>query len=427
MPNRRATQPLNPAAVSAADSEIYSKHADDPRPNALYDASGNRRALNPCDPGQAALRSEWMDLYVAHGGQVETGGPSCNPLTPVQPCPLKNKKPAPGPSDNPKLAHIEVYVRSNMGIPIEGAEVDINGAPAGLTDVDGFCDCGDVPPGDYTASTSKPGYGNDHQEESDTVYAASSRVFNLTLIPPIPPCNLTSETVVTKPGNRARTRVGVGERVTLTISPGPGSWLIDTGGTLDSNSGSSVEYTAGDRAATSQITVIGPGGCRSTIVFTVVEPSGGVMKQIDNTFHVHGTPSAGFHAEIYLTPSDVSFKGMTFREKHCSAVCAGYFLPQNGQDHVPGSDLVAGDVEEGVGTKLQGFDTVQGADGGIGPPYSGGTFIWPIPWEFQIGSGAPKVFYTMYQMKIIDPTGKLTMSKGGQPASAELNAPSSGY
>ena len=29
MPNRWAEQPLNPAAVSAADSEIYSKHEAD--------------------------------------------------------------------------------------------------------------------------------------------------------------------------------------------------------------------------------------------------------------------------------------------------------------------------------------------------------------------------------------------------------------
>jgi hypothetical protein len=157
MPDRRATQPLNPAAVSAADNKIYSTHESDPRPNALYDASGNRRALNPCDPAQAALRSEWMDSYVANGGKVEPGGPSCNPFTPVQPCPSKSKKPAPRPSVDPKLAHIEVYVRSNIGIPIEGAEVDINGAPAGLTDVNGFFDYGDVAPGDYTASNLEAG------------------------------------------------------------------------------------------------------------------------------------------------------------------------------------------------------------------------------------------------------------------------------
>jgi hypothetical protein len=154
---------------------------------------------------------------------------------------------------------------------------------------------------------------------------------------------------------------------------------------------------------------------------------GGILRQTSNTWHIHGTPSAGYHADIFLTPSDVSFKGITWREKHCKAVCTGYFMPQNGQDHVPGQDLVGGDVEEGVGTKLLGFDTVQMADGGIGPPYSDGTFTWPIPWEFQVGSGTPKEFGPINQVKVITPTGKLSITKGGQPASAELNDPTTDY
>jgi len=151
------------------------------------------------------------------------------------------------------------------------------------------------------------------------------------------------------------------------------------------------------------------------------------MRQTSNTWHIQGTPSAGYYADIYLTPSDVSFKGITWREKHCAAVCTGYFLPQNGQDHVPGSDLVAGEAVEGVGTKLLGYDNVQMADGGIGPPYSDVTFTWPIPWEFQVGSGTPKEFGPMNQIKVITPTGKLSVTKGGQPASAELNDPTTNY
>lgn len=59
----RIRRPLNSAAVADADDKIYSGHANDPRPNALYDAQGNRRPLDSVDPSQAALRAEWCDLY----------------------------------------------------------------------------------------------------------------------------------------------------------------------------------------------------------------------------------------------------------------------------------------------------------------------------------------------------------------------------
>ena len=92
MSNRRATRPLNEAAAQAADEEIYARHQDDPRPNALFDADGNRLPLDANDPAQADLRSEWMDAYVAHGGEVE-GQPDDDdsdvaPDDTEQPCPL---------------------------------------------------------------------------------------------------------------------------------------------------------------------------------------------------------------------------------------------------------------------------------------------------------------------------------------------------
>jgi len=73
MSNRRAVRPLNPAARQAADDEMYRRHESDPRPNSLFDEHGNRRPLDADDPSQSDLRSEWMDLYVANGGEVEGG------------------------------------------------------------------------------------------------------------------------------------------------------------------------------------------------------------------------------------------------------------------------------------------------------------------------------------------------------------------
>jgi hypothetical protein len=135
----------------------------------------------------------------------------------------------------------------------------------------------------------------------------------------------------------------------------------------------------------------------------------------------------GFRANWYVKPDDVSFEGVTVREKRCRAVCTGYFLPQNGQEHVPGSDVTLGPVVAGKGSPIQGTDTIQGGDGGIGPPYSDGTFTWPIPWEYQVGGGTPKVFITVNHVKTIDASGALTLSKGGVTVSKALNDPNSDY
>jgi len=72
----RATRPLNQSACSAADDDLYSQHAEDPRPNALYDEDGQRKPLDPNDPGQADLRQEWMDSYKEQGGETEQSGGS---------------------------------------------------------------------------------------------------------------------------------------------------------------------------------------------------------------------------------------------------------------------------------------------------------------------------------------------------------------
>ena len=73
----RIQRPLDPAAVRQADDEIYARHANDPRPNALFDAQGNRRPLDPVDPSQAALRAEWCALYEAAlaGAEPPSDGP----------------------------------------------------------------------------------------------------------------------------------------------------------------------------------------------------------------------------------------------------------------------------------------------------------------------------------------------------------------
>ncbi len=101
----RLKRPLDRQAVKEADDKIYDKHRTDPRPNALFDAKGNRRPLNPNDPAQANLRREWVASYNESLASTEAANKhpaqATPPTTPaasterpvssaVQPCPLKH-------------------------------------------------------------------------------------------------------------------------------------------------------------------------------------------------------------------------------------------------------------------------------------------------------------------------------------------------
>ena len=322
--SRRARRPLNACAVEAADNEIYRRHEGDPRPNPLYDADGNRRPLSATDPAQADLRHEWMDLYVANGGEIESG--------PTNPTP---------PSD-----------------------------PA---------------------------------------------------TPCVPPtCTITSETVSTARTNRARTRVGVGERVTLTFSLGAASWTITGAGTLSGTSGSSVTFTAGDRNGTATITATG-GGCTASITLTVVEPSGAYQRQYGATLHNAGSCSAGFEGVTFLTPLDVSFENIEVHEGVCNSTAHGSFVTAGWDNlaHPSWAFVPCDGGTDATGSKVLGpnFDGTEHYDhifsGQLPADCAAGDFTWVIPWEFRVAGGTPKVFTHLTHFAVADGARKMTMSKGG--------------
>lgn len=67
----KAKRPLSALATRVADEELYAQHANDPRPNPLFDQSGHRKPLDPMNPSHSALRLEWMKAYAKHGGKTE--------------------------------------------------------------------------------------------------------------------------------------------------------------------------------------------------------------------------------------------------------------------------------------------------------------------------------------------------------------------
>ena len=95
----RLKRPLDREAVKEADDKLYAEHAGDPRPNALYDANGNRRPLSATDPAQAELRREWVAAYeesmeadaAAAPPLPDSGSSDERPVAdPVEPCPNKH-------------------------------------------------------------------------------------------------------------------------------------------------------------------------------------------------------------------------------------------------------------------------------------------------------------------------------------------------
>lgn len=418
----RATLPLNSQACSAADEQIYAAHANDPRPNALYDANGNRLLLDADDPSQEALRAEWMDYYEANGGEVEGEDSGGSTDDPVETCPYEN-----APAD-PTKAHIFVTAHMPDGTAIPGADVYIDSAFVGLTDTNGFFDHGDVEPGTYEASISKAGYTGVHDYESASIAAGNSYTYPLTLKKAAKSCGITTQTVATHPTDRARRRIGITEKVEITVACKNGNWSVTGPGTLDQSTGKKVTLTASDYAGRVFVTVKGSDGCESMVDFEVVEPSGVKMVRQYDVGHTRGQPSVELWAEIHILPDDVSFKDVLFEEGECQANLTGYFAQLN---NLPKSTRDGYTIHPATGTPFYGekygtftdWDSIIMNDNDIGTPHSHGTFIWPIPWRYSLDGYSWKEFAIVEQAKIITPTGKLTVLKAGVSEAKELNDP----
>lgn len=172
----RLARPLDQEADDSADEELYAAHYEDPRPNALYDAAGNRRKLSGDDPAQEGLRREWIELYIAFGGRYEGDEPDPSDYDdPVGPC---------GHDDHAVLR--ARVVEKWSGDPIAGARVVARGPLNGdrTSGDDGLADFGEVPSGSYDLRAGlrdhhgAPGYG-------DADVPAAGEVETLLILEPV--------------------------------------------------------------------------------------------------------------------------------------------------------------------------------------------------------------------------------------------------
>lgn len=218
---------------------------------------------------------------------------------------------------------------------------------------------------------------------------------------------------------RSTTRFGVGEVIDLSflsIPPRPAAdfggleWhLAAGGGTLTgvTNVGTAT-YTAPATAGGVRLELRVASGATagrvvSTHAITIVIPSGVRMTAVPGTAPDFagaipaGTWGAGFRANVFVDPKDVSFQGVVFGEGTVAGVVtpAGSFLSgRHGLVHPANTFGPAHGGNATTGTPVSPpVDNIATA-GGVAPRTVLGVnvcgasdFLWAIPWEFSVAGG----------------------------------------
>jgi hypothetical protein len=244
-------------------------------------------------------------------------------------------------------------------------------------------------------------------------------------------CTITSMTTASVPADKARTKIGIGEEVILTVDNGPATWsILSGGGKLDPAAGTMVIYKAGDKAGSAIIKADGP-GCSCTIEFTVVAPASLTIEQKDGTgiHHTPNQPDCGFLGQPYVQPDDVSFINIDVREMNSACSAEGYFKPFNGQNHMPGD--VAASEWCPVGECVAGKGSPVNADDHVYARYTGGPVVFGslvchIVWQYKVGGGAAHKFpKPVVQRSVVYANGMSVTSKGDTTKTTNLADPGS--
>ena len=193
-----------------------------------------------------------------------------------------------------------------------------------------------------------------------------------------------SETLALYPTNRERTVVGVAEEVEIEINPDPGgvTWSVSGGGSLNTNAGPIVIFTASSNASTCPVTIYFQGNS-ITKDFEVKEPVGVV-----DAFHgvcyqdiPIGEAGAKLILHAIVGPTNVSFNKVQIREVGMDATnCLGYWQTNQAPPHIPNDWF-------GLSPANQWVDNLAIREPYVAPPWlNGGSFEWPIPAQWRIGT-----------------------------------------
>lgn len=247
-------------------------------------------------------------------------------------------------------------------------------------------------------------------------------------IPYAPPCGydttLQTQTVFTTPANRARTKLGVGEVTTITLSPVPDcsvSWSLTPlgAGELSGASSSGVTFTAHERASNPQIKAEYGNGSWRQVTYNVVEPTSESAVKVppDDSFPP-GAQGAGMRLNITVMPDDVSFRNVEIYEVEGPATnISGYYLqfPSSELFHHP--TPTGGPYPNWFRLSVDNKWGDHAADANEPPPWSLGGFEWNIPVKWRVlnkTNEASMPTNRLQQFLIHDATGRTTVFKLGQ-------------
>ena len=261
-----------------------------------------------------------------------------------------------------------------------------------------------------------------------------------------PTCTITSQTFKSSPADRTRTRVGVGEEVTISVTGNPATWEISGGGTISPSTGTqnSVTFTAGETAATVTITATGSGcSCSNVITFTVVEPSDLTMRRKGGLVeHNNPWPDCGWTGLMYVHPNDVNFYRLQIRELDSRAVTTGsYNVPTftgvyHGNYPPPSRAsawLALTSHTDRHGSKAAAEDHIYSGFPGTAatnaaPPFNVGTMHFPMTWQWRVRGSSTRPrrnFPGFRQRHRITAEGRCSSSKAGNTESALYSDPTS--
>lgn len=277
------------------------------------------------------------------------------------------------------------------------------------------------PPADTALIIDDPQGMTGVHNEGDTFFAQGKSATLYT-------AHISSETLASVPTNTKRRKLGVGERVDISVVP---SGLTATAYALaGNNSGNSLltgqRLRAGYTACAPSVTTT-VGGQTLQIDFNVVQPTMLTFEKVPGS-DTNGTNplSVDMRSFVYIGPDDVNFQAIVdARERGVNAVADGYFSNLDGSPHTPGTPLaVTTTWVSGKGWKLQGDDHIWGIS--TGAPYSVGTFTWSIPWSYRIGSDEGDVGTADHVMTMEIQNGKaklkIVKKQQGAPASRQTES-----
>jgi hypothetical protein len=139
-----------------------------------------------------------------------------------------------------------------------------------------------------------------------------------------------------------------------------------------------------------------------------VPPTSATMTQAAGTgiSHTTGSWSVGFLGKINLTPNNVSYAGVLFREGAAIATATNWLYGYNNLPHAVGqSHTITGAVVDCVDNVSSGTKYA---------PYGIGDFNWPIPWQASVDNGVTWAsFVTANHHATSSGEGVATISKAG--------------